>query len=177
MALLSSDGDYTIYIIQVKLAGCWHQLNDDRFPAFRKHITASLPCWQQTGIMGTFDYERAERCLEEIRATPDSRRGAWNPRLSPKPRPMPKSHFRIRKIVISQMSMAPEQDAEFFDAHYVDGYVYCDVHGEVHEETGDPYFEGGEPGVSPECNEEAWHSLYISESGKDYHGEVEVECR
>lgn len=35
-------------------------------------------------------------------------------------------------------------------------HVYCDVHGCVHERTGDPYDMG-----KPECKRENWRALYI----------------
>ena len=59
----------------------------------------------------------------------------------------------------------------------VDGYVWCDVHGCIHEETTNPYevpyeYRNGRPvfmeenddgeivEAEPECSDENWHTLY-----------------
>lgn len=44
----------------------------------------------------------------------------------------------------------------------VEGSVWCDVHGCVHDKTTDPYSSGYEiSGEEPECNEEYWRTLYM----------------
>jgi hypothetical protein len=64
--MIRTDGTFTIYRIQHRTpGGRWTFSNFDHFghpPGF----TASEPCWQQTGVMGTFDREVAVKALRWI---------------------------------------------------------------------------------------------------------------
>lgn len=48
-----------------------------------------------------------------------------------------------------------------------EGYVWCDVHGSIHERTNDPYGYGDD---EPECGVQDWRKLWIgaeeTEDGK-----------
>lgn len=40
--------------------------------------------------------------------------------------------------------------------------IYCDVHGDIHEKSSDPYNYGyAESGEEPECGEENWKNIWI----------------
>ena len=38
----------------------------------------------------------------------------------------------------------------------VGGYVWCDTHGDIHEDRSDPYQDG------TQCDAYAWHALYMA---------------
>ena len=44
----------------------------------------------------------------------------------------------------------------------VEGEIYCENHGTVHEETNDPYQYGYElSGETPECGPQDWRKLWL----------------
>lgn len=107
--LLRNDGDYTIYVIEFLYQQAatypkrWTTANPDAFGEIgRAGITASGECWQRTGIMGTFDRGQADYALKMIRKDCKSRHGKKG------------SDFRVRKFVISQMSM-PESWSSLYE--------------------------------------------------------------
>lgn len=69
--MLRTDGTYTIYFIQ-------HQYGDN--PKWANSIeneelfTACDDCWQETGVMGTYDLEEAKRAFGEVVSRLDQKR-------------------------------------------------------------------------------------------------------
>jgi len=66
--MIWKDGEFEIYMIQhdYHADGNYSYSNFDSF-GHPEGFTASDPCWQTTGVMGTFDWETAQSGLEWIR--------------------------------------------------------------------------------------------------------------
>ena len=55
--------------------------------------------------------------------------------------------------------------SDAFEVEIVEGYIYCDVHGEIHEETTNPY-------DGPPTEYRDGKPVWLTERPVDYHGTV-----